>query len=152
TSESSPSNTGNVTFSGLLFLRNAGALQANSRIYDPPTGRWRQEDPIRWQAGDGNLDRYTFNNSTNLTDPSGEAPPPTPTPQSRPGAMATPPPMPPAVQMPSGPTGVMLQNRPQNAIGPHPTVQDYVRMAEAEKMRIEALNRSGLAIGAAMTR
>ncbi|MBI1917342.1 MAG: hypothetical protein HYS12_21795, partial [Planctomycetes bacterium] len=71
TSESSPTNTGKVTFTGLAFLRNAGVLGATRRIYDPLTGRWDQQDPSRWQAGDANLYRDVFNNPTNLIDPSG---------------------------------------------------------------------------------
>src|SRR5262249_46628405 len=70
-SESSPTNTGNVTFTGLTFLRNAGVLGAARRVYDPLTGQWRQQDPIRFLAGDTKLDRYVRNNPTNATDPSG---------------------------------------------------------------------------------
>jgi RHS repeat-associated protein len=79
TSESSPTNTGNVTFTGLTFLRNAALLDADFRVYNPLTGRWDQEDPIRWQAGDANLSRDVGNNPTNLTDPTGlqqQKPPP----------------------------------------------------------------------------
>src|SRR5262249_41359478 len=71
TTESSPTNTGNLTFTGLTFLRNAGLLGAHERVYDPLTGTWRQQDPDRFGAGDAKLDRYVRNNSTNATDPSG---------------------------------------------------------------------------------
>src|SRR5688500_7546849 len=40
-------------------------------MYDPIVGRWRQEDPIRWQARDVNLSRYVRNVPTNDVDPSG---------------------------------------------------------------------------------
>lgn len=40
-------------------------------MYDPSTGRWLQEDPIRFDAGDANLYRYVHNSPTNGTDPSG---------------------------------------------------------------------------------
>ncbi len=71
TSESNSTNTGKVTFTGLAFLRNTGLLGAIDRIYDPLTGRWDQQDPIRWQAGDANLYRDVRNNPTNATDPTG---------------------------------------------------------------------------------
>src|SRR5262249_58190573 len=74
TSESSPANPGRKTFTGLTFLRNAGLLQANQRIYDAPTGRWIQQDPKRFGAGDSKLDRYVHNNPVNGIDPSGLVP------------------------------------------------------------------------------
>jgi hypothetical protein len=40
-------------------------------MFDPSIGRWSQEDPKRFQAGDTNLDRYVENAPTNATDPSG---------------------------------------------------------------------------------
>jgi RHS repeat-associated protein len=42
-----------------------------ARYYDPQTGRFVGEDPIRFYAGDGNFYAYAFNDSTNLIDPSG---------------------------------------------------------------------------------
>ncbi len=71
TSESSPPNTGNVTFTGLAFLRSADLLGAKKRVYNPLTGNWDQQDPDRWLAGDPKLDRYVENNPTNATDPTG---------------------------------------------------------------------------------
>src|SRR5262245_56023801 len=71
TSESSPSNTGEMGFTGLRNMRNAGQWEADNRVYDPRTGRWIHEDPKRWQAGDANLDRYVGNNPVNRKDPSG---------------------------------------------------------------------------------
>jgi hypothetical protein len=41
--------------------------------YDPTIGRWIQEDPSRFSAGDSNLDRYVNNDPTDATDPSGLA-------------------------------------------------------------------------------
>lgn len=40
-------------------------------MYDPTIGRWLEEDPSGFQAGDPNLYRYAKNDPTNLTDPSG---------------------------------------------------------------------------------
>jgi uncharacterized protein RhaS with RHS repeats len=39
--------------------------------YSPNLGRWLQEDPVGFEAGDANLYRYVLNNPTNLTDPNG---------------------------------------------------------------------------------
>jgi hypothetical protein len=46
------------------------------RMYDPITGRWTTEDPIGFDAGDSNLDRYVGNSPTNYTDPTGLDPDP----------------------------------------------------------------------------
>jgi hypothetical protein len=43
----------------------------NARWYDSATGRFWQQDPIGFSAGDGNLYRYVGNGPTNYTDPSG---------------------------------------------------------------------------------
>ena len=44
-------------------------------MYDPSVGRWFEEDPQGFAAGDPNLFRYVKNSPTNHTDPSGLAPP-----------------------------------------------------------------------------
>jgi uncharacterized protein RhaS with RHS repeats len=41
-------------------------------VYDPRTARWTTEDPIGFQARDGNLYRYVENDPTNATDPTGQ--------------------------------------------------------------------------------
>lgn len=41
------------------------------RIFDPVLGRFRNMDPIRYEAGDVNLYRYVGNNAVNAIDPSG---------------------------------------------------------------------------------
>jgi RHS repeat-associated protein len=47
-------------------------LQYNrARWYDPAVGRWLSEDPIGFEAGDGNLNRFVTNNPTNHFDPDG---------------------------------------------------------------------------------
>src|SRR5262249_20801680 len=43
----------------------------NGRWYDPRSGKWLNEDPIMFRAGDPNLYRYVGNNATNATDPTG---------------------------------------------------------------------------------
>lgn len=40
-------------------------------MYDPTVGKWMEEDPIQFKAGDANLRRYVSNDPTNATDPSG---------------------------------------------------------------------------------
>jgi len=42
-------------------------------VYDPLVGRFLEEDPIDFAAGDPNLFRYVHNSPTNATDPSGLA-------------------------------------------------------------------------------
>ncbi len=49
--------------SGLYYFRN--------RDYSPTLGRWMEEDPIEYAAGDPDLYRYVRNNSLNATDPNG---------------------------------------------------------------------------------
>jgi hypothetical protein len=40
-------------------------------MFNPMLGRWMEEDPIGFEAGDTNLYRYVGNNPTDATDPSG---------------------------------------------------------------------------------
>jgi RHS repeat-associated protein len=49
---------------GLYFVR--------ARYFDPTTGRWIIEDPLKFKAGDVNLYRYVGNHPLTGTDPSGE--------------------------------------------------------------------------------
>jgi uncharacterized protein RhaS with RHS repeats len=41
-------------------------------MYDTRIGRWLEEDPIEFEAGDPNLYRYVGNSPINFIDPSGE--------------------------------------------------------------------------------
>jgi uncharacterized protein RhaS with RHS repeats len=43
-------------------------------MFDPSIGRWLEEDPSGFEAGDVNLYRYVENDPTNATDPTGLAP------------------------------------------------------------------------------
>gem|GEM_PF-6476855 len=53
-------------------LDSATGLQNNlNRWYDPAVGRWLSPDPLGLAAGDANLYRYCFNNSTTIADQSG---------------------------------------------------------------------------------
>ena len=50
-------------------------LQYNrARYYDATTGRWISQDPLRFDAGDSNLYRYSRNQATLARDPSGMQP------------------------------------------------------------------------------
>jgi uncharacterized protein RhaS with RHS repeats len=42
-------------------------------MYNPIVGRWMEEDPIDFTAGDSDKYRYAGNNPTNAIDPSGLA-------------------------------------------------------------------------------
>jgi len=44
-----------------------------ARQYDPETGRFLQEDPIGFEAGDINVYRYVTNKPLSITDPSGKS-------------------------------------------------------------------------------
>src|SRR5262249_13535753 len=47
-------------------------LQYNrARYYDPKVGRWTNQDPLGFDAGDNNLYRYVSNNSVTNADPAG---------------------------------------------------------------------------------
>ncbi len=40
-------------------------------MYDPSVGRWLEEDPVGFDAGDANLYRYAGNDPTDAIDPEG---------------------------------------------------------------------------------
>ena len=56
---------------GREYDRVSGLYHLRNRDYDPNAGRFLQEDPIWFNAGDLNVYRYTWNNPTKYTDPSG---------------------------------------------------------------------------------
>ena len=51
--------------------QTAGFQYNRARYYDPQLGRWTQEDPISFAAGNLNLYRYVGNGAANFIDPSG---------------------------------------------------------------------------------
>ena len=59
------------TYTGREFDAESGLYYYRSRYYDPQTGRFLSEDPIRYGAGDQNLYRYVFGNPSNFVDPDG---------------------------------------------------------------------------------
>jgi RHS repeat-associated protein len=69
--------SGDTSKTGYLFTSRefdpATGLQYNrARWYDPRVGRWLSEDPLRFEAGDGNLGRYVGNHVINRLDSSGQ--------------------------------------------------------------------------------
>jgi len=70
-SDTNAANAGNLGYTGLRQDRDAGIVEADERTLLVTTGRWMQEDPIAFGAGDPNLERYVGNNPTNSTDTSG---------------------------------------------------------------------------------
>jgi len=58
-------------FTGREWDTAAQLYHYRARNYDPSTGRFIQEDPIGFAAGDLNISRYVWNNPLNYTDPSG---------------------------------------------------------------------------------
>ncbi|MGP4687089.1 RHS repeat-associated core domain-containing protein [Agrobacterium pusense] len=60
-------------FTGREYDQETGLSHYRSRAYDPSTGRFLQEDPIWFEAGDLNVYRYVWNSPANWTDPSGMA-------------------------------------------------------------------------------
>ncbi len=61
-----------VSFAGLLRDNVTGLNLAVERAENPGLGRWTQQDPLSFAAGDANLYRYVGNGATAGTDPRGE--------------------------------------------------------------------------------
>ena len=79
TSESNTTFGGAYKYAGYRQDAATGQYETPARFYNGAVGRWDQQDPSGFTAGDENLYRYVANNAANATDPSGlEA-------QSRPG-------------------------------------------------------------------
>jgi RHS repeat-associated protein len=69
--ETQPSNGDRYKFSSREFDAETGLQYNRARYYQVDVGRWLNEDPLRFGAGDANLYRYVGNNATNATDPGG---------------------------------------------------------------------------------
>jgi RHS repeat-associated protein len=64
-----------------IYLYQGGRLESPAGLYvfehrdsSPTLGRWVQNDPLGFGAGDNSLYRFTANNPINGTDPSGQSP------------------------------------------------------------------------------
>ncbi len=71
-SESDPANGDRFKFAGTEFDPTTGIYYDRMRYYDPATGKFIGQDPLRFQARDFDLYRYVNNDPTNAIDPSGE--------------------------------------------------------------------------------
>jgi RHS repeat-associated protein len=69
--ETAPSSGGRYKYTGAEADAETGLVFEHARYYDPATGRWLEQDPIGFGAGDANLYRYAGNDPTNLADPTG---------------------------------------------------------------------------------
>jgi RHS repeat-associated protein len=58
-------------FTAREYDPESGLYHSRARAYDPDTGRFLQQDPLGFGAGDLNLYRYVLNDPVNLTDPDG---------------------------------------------------------------------------------
>jgi RHS repeat-associated protein len=70
-SESSPTFGDSLKYAGGQVDSATGLARFGRRWYDPKRGDWTSQDPTLFGGGDTNLYRYTFNDPTNLVDPSG---------------------------------------------------------------------------------
>jgi RHS repeat-associated protein len=70
-SGSHPDAGGRFAFTGREWDEVAGLYYQRARHYDPDLGRFIQEDPLGFVAGDPNLYRYVGNQPLTLTDPTG---------------------------------------------------------------------------------
>jgi RHS repeat-associated protein len=71
TSETNAANGVTFAYTGLPQDRHSMLVFATNRVLDPKTAKWLQQDPIMFQAGDPNLQRYVGNDVTNAVDPTG---------------------------------------------------------------------------------
>ena len=70
-SETNAGVGGYVLYDGLREDRTSGTVQTPWRTLLTSLGRWMQEDPIGFDAGDGDLYRYVGNDPVNVIDPTG---------------------------------------------------------------------------------
>jgi RHS repeat-associated protein len=70
-SETNAANGDRFKYTGRETDAVTGLQYNRARYYDAVIGRWTQEDPIGYSAGDSNLYRYVGNSPVNAADPSG---------------------------------------------------------------------------------
>jgi RHS repeat-associated protein len=61
TNETSSANGDRFKFTGGELDSETGLQYEHARYYDPLVGRWTSTDPIEFDAGDPNLNRYVGN-------------------------------------------------------------------------------------------
>lgn len=69
--ETDPAQGDRFKFAGREFDAVTGLYYFRARVYDPRQGRFLNEDPLRFDAGDANLYRYVGNGPANRLDPTG---------------------------------------------------------------------------------
>ena len=70
-SDSNSSFTDRYLYTGRELDSVTGLQYNRAQYYDPTVGRWTQEDPLGFAAGDENLYRYTSNSPVDFRDPNG---------------------------------------------------------------------------------
>jgi len=75
---SSGSLTNRFRYTAREFDSETSLYYYRARYYDPATGRFTKEDPLRFGPGDANFYRYVRNNPIYYTDPTGRTPLPVP--------------------------------------------------------------------------
>jgi RHS repeat-associated protein len=73
TAEANPSAGDRLKYAGYFYDFATGLYNAGARWYDASSGRWMSQDPLGFDAGDSNLNRYVGNGPTDATDPTGLA-------------------------------------------------------------------------------
>ncbi|MGB4728545.1 MAG: RHS repeat-associated core domain-containing protein, partial [Thermogutta sp.] len=73
TSETNPAVDSLFLFTGRPYDLDSQLQNNLNRWYDARVGRWLSEDPIGFDAGDGNLYRYVGNATVTSVDPTGQA-------------------------------------------------------------------------------
>jgi RHS repeat-associated protein len=69
--ETNAGNGDRFKFAGMEYDSVTGQYYDRARYYNPTTGCFESQDPIRFSGGDSNLYRYVTNSPTLYTDPSG---------------------------------------------------------------------------------
>jgi RHS repeat-associated protein len=69
--ETNAASGGRYKFTGREQDTETGLQFSRNRYYDPKIGRWIEQDPLGFDAGDTNLYRYVHNEPSNAGDPSG---------------------------------------------------------------------------------
>ncbi|QDU60276.1 tRNA(Glu)-specific nuclease WapA precursor [Planctomycetes bacterium Pan216] len=71
--QTNPGHADRFSFTGREFDAESGLYHYRARAYDAALGRFLQQDPLSFDAGDANLYRYVSNAPTIYTDPTGKA-------------------------------------------------------------------------------
>ena len=66
-----PAAGNRILYTGREWIGEAGLYDYRNRVYSPVLGRFLQNDPIRFEAGDVNLYRYVGNSAVDWGDPMG---------------------------------------------------------------------------------